>query len=103
MDGAEHAPASTRARARAEAWDARAWSDADVLTVTDAARRLRAARSAVEPWLREIGALRDLPFGVRVVWGTVVRRLQEGDVVPLRPDLRQVNLPAGIVPKPVRR
>ena len=77
----------------------RAWSEADVLTLSEAARRLRARRVDVETWLRQIGIVSRLPFGERVSWGAVLRALDPAAAPrPTRPGGRVVSLPAGHLP-----
>lgn len=53
----------------------RPWSEADVLTPSEAAARLSGSRVDVEAWLRQLGLVAVLPWGARVVWGAVLRAL----------------------------
>ena len=59
----------------------RPWSEADVLTIGEAAKRLHMRRAVADAWLRSLDLVADLrdPTGavVRslVVWGAVLRAL----------------------------
>jgi hypothetical protein len=77
----------------------RTWSDADVLTVDEVARRLAGRRVEVHAWLQQLGLLARTPWGDRVVWGAVVRAMdphQRPDVQT--PGRRVVRLPPGVAP-----
>ena len=78
----------------------RTWSDVDVLSIAECARRLDAPRVDVEAWLRQIGIISKLPFAERVVWGAVVRALDPATAQPAASGKRTVRLPPGVVPVP---
>lgn len=54
----------------------RPWADADVLTVAEAARRLKLRRADCQAWLERLGLLVDVAGSSRVVWGSVIQVLQ---------------------------
>jgi hypothetical protein len=53
----------------------RPWSEADMLTLSEAANRMSGSRVDVEGWLRQLGLVVVLPWGERVVWGAVLRAI----------------------------
>lgn len=54
----------------------RPYSEADVLTVAETAKRLRIRRADCQAWLERLGLLVDVAGSPRVVWGSVIRALQ---------------------------
>jgi hypothetical protein len=76
------------------------WSDVDVLSIAECAKRLDASRVDVEAGLRQVGILSKPPFGARVVWGAVVRALDPATAQPAASGKRTVRLPPGAVPIP---
>lgn len=69
----------------------RPWSEADSLTLGEAAKRLHLRRAAAETWLRSLDLVSDLrdPSGAvlrsLVVWGAVLRALDPGTAPKVDP------------------